>query len=296
MGLSQLLETCRLSAAGSVDGSPYYDANGVSCMTASWIALASPTGNDSKRSRSRQGTRVRKPKKAAPVEEGAGAMTKDEAQAYLIDEEHCNDNEVKDFIKNAKKEPGWHTSKERVKAEFDKWKTKDDAKVEVVEEKKEKKEEKKEEKEEEKKAPPPAVAPPKKPVFTLNAKIFDSIKNTKPRLEFRRILKTFFEELSILNYGNLPGDFVQAVNALKLPAVGNATNENEDELRSLLSSFKTNMSKREEPKETVVKLKVVPKAPKKKAAVKKVKKAPAATKGTVRKVVKVKAVKKNKEG
>ena len=132
--------------------------------------------------------------------------------------------------------------------------------------------------------------------FVLNAKVFDSIKNTNPRIEFRRILKTFFEELTILNYGSLPGDFVQAVNALKLPAVGKASNEKEDELRSLLSSFKTNMSKREEPKETVVKLKVVPNPPKKKkAATKKVKKAPAATKGTVIKVIKVKQVKKTKK-
>lgn len=138
--------------------------------------------------------------------------------------------------------------------------------------------------------PPPAPAPGPVPrlvpnTFRLSEKEFDNIKNTKPRLEYRRILKDFFNELSITSWGGLPGNFVSDINNLGLRSGSRA--EAIDKLRSTLSSYKTLLSKREPGKETTIKIKSA-EAKKKTKKVPKKRPPPVPKRGAVRKIPAVK--------
>ena len=203
---------------------------------------------------------------------GEGAMTEEQAKKYLV-KEHNDEAEVEAFIES-NKGAGWNANKQSVRLAFEEWK-KSQEPPEVKEP---------EVKEPEVKEPEEKEDVGRSPRLRYNAKWFNVIKETKPRLEVRRIFKQFFDEMSITSFGALPGDFIQALEDVQLPAAGNATLEQEARLKSVLNAFKHNLSKREEPKKTVVKLKVIPK-PKTKKATKPRAKVVKPKKGTVRKLV-----------
>lgn len=199
-----------------------------------------------------------------------GVETKESIRTYLKKNKLGSDEEIDDFIDNAKKPPGWHTSQKRGKEAFEEWVGTKRASSE------------RKEPEEEKYHTPPAspaksVASqtsdspsikPKRGTFKLNSKEFDMIKNTMPKLEYRKILKDFFKELSVQTFNELPGDFVGRINNLSLHS--GSSSKSIEELRGVLDSFKVTLSKRTEPQPTTVKLKVE-KAPPKKTRSKKVK-------------------------
>ena len=220
-----------------------------------------------------------------------GGINKTDAKSGLLAKGYDED-EIDEYLATHVIKPTY--TLDVVEKQFKKWKSKRPRKPSADDPKKGKEEEEKESPP--KPAPPPMVIsaddpaiPPGPPAarrlppgtFRLSEKEFDNIKNTNPKIEYRRILKSFFSELSITNFGGLPGDFVKSINELGLRS--GSREETLDKLRSTLSSYRTNLSKREPSKETTVKLRVAEATKKKKAPKKPV---IHAKKGTVRKLPK----------
>jgi hypothetical protein len=241
-------------------------------------------------------------------------LTDEEARKKLIDDGNEPDI-VDEFLAAHVESKGWRKGIEAVKNAFKSWYSQKPSAEKKKKNKKEKKESKKPEKKEPEKkepeviaidpsAPAPAPAPTVAPrstmkgIFRLTEKEFDNIKNTKPKLEYRRLLKDFFNELSITKFGSLPGNFVSDINALGLRS-GSRDEETIDKLRSTLSSYRTLLSQKEPAKETKIKLQVAEAPKPKRSKINKPKKAllkkdrkNAPRVGTVRKIPVVKSTKK----
>ena len=132
--------------------------------------------------------------------------------------------------------------------------------------------------------PPPAPRERFSP-FRFSAKTFDEIKNANPKLRYKQMLKSYFNELGITEYGKLPGDFVNAIKAL--PFARDPTEKQLEDLRGVLDFYRTRLSKRESAKETIVKIKAT-EAPKKTKKVPKKRPPPVPKRGAVRKIPVVK--------
>ena len=77
---------------------------------------------------------------------------------------------------------------------------------------------------------------PREQHLSLTEKEFINITHSKPRIEWKNILKDFFNEMNISDYSRVPGDFVSGVNALKL--VTGADEQKIASLKSLIQSFR----------------------------------------------------------
>jgi Arc/MetJ-type ribon-helix-helix transcriptional regulator len=147
--------------------------------------------------------------------------------------------------KNKRSETARKKLEEKKKKEEERLKAKEE-KLKEKEKKQKEKEEKVKEKAEETKQRNP---------FKLTEKTFDEIKNTKnPKLEYKKLLKSYFNELTLTSYGQLPGDFVQAVNNVKVYQ-GKPNKLQTDALQGVIDFYRMNLSKKPELTETKIKVK-----------------------------------------
>ena len=209
-----------------------------------------------------KGGRARKVRR---IKGGGGKPLNTVKVKEFLKENGVPEDRIDKFV-TSKKQRGWNASSQRVWNAYEDWAAKQGFDgPEEKEHKEEKKEEKKEKTKEEhvhrtkfdgpeekkkKKGrkpkvpiapPPPPVAPPaavgpKRTAFKLTEKEFINITHSKPIIEWKNILKDFFNEMNISDYSRVPGDFVSAVNALQL--VSHSDEQKIASLKSLIQSFR----------------------------------------------------------
>lgn len=256
---------------------------------------------------------------------GGMAKSNDQVVIWLVEKKGVPEKSAKKFVEDFKEVAGWRKSHQLIWKAYNSWFAKepiipepdekkeeekkdplDEVNKQLQEEVRRKKREESERKareklrkqddkkalkeiekkakEEEKKA---KAEKEKGRFFILNARSFDDVRHTeKPKLEHKKLLHDYFNELTLTSYGALPGEFVSAVNKVKIPA-SKPTDEKLEALRGVLDFWRVNLSKKEAGEEKTKTLKSAvakivkektekkkaPRVPVKKAKVKKMLKA-----------------------
>ena len=165
---------------------------------------------------------------------GGGGITTEKAKQVLRDAD-VSEEDIRDFLSSRGRKPGWNSSEDNIILSYARWSDSHGDSAAHGDSS-------------ERKVEAPARGGPSrgdsagparersKPPFRLTQREFTLLIHSNPKLEYKTVLKEFFDEVHIKDYSKVPGDFVKQVNALKLTS--DASTEDIDQLKSTIGYFK----------------------------------------------------------
>jgi hypothetical protein len=198
--------------------------------------------------------RVRKLKKKLEESTMKGGALLSKAKAALIIREafpKLSDEIVQAFIDSKHKKRGWNASKDTIMTTFNEFYDNNEYQNEILlqDEKREKADEKE------------TTVARERGVFKLTEKEFTLLRHSNPKYEWRQLLKSFFNEMSITGFSKIPAGFVSDVNALKLK--GSVGQEKLDKLVGIINAYRPSVQPESNKAKIEVELPVVKKPVKK---------------------------------